>query len=821
MRRACLTIASLLFLILLHLPCFAQDVVSGKIIDRKTRKPVPFANIVAEDGRNGTISDIDGRFTIKKSNSQRLTVTCIGYKTTTADIVENMTVEMSQTTVKLDEITINANNDPVFRIIDSVVAHFDSNNPDKLSSYSYTLYDQMLFTLDTNRVKSITTNPSGSFDLDRFVEGIDLFAVETVSEVEFKSPNSKHQTVLGNRIAGMKEPVYMYFFSELQSADLYKNEITILGAKHVNPITKTGSKYYFFWLEESVKANETDSVFTIFFKPLRSSNIKGVTGVMQVNSDNWAVQNISLTPYGTSYEGGFTVNQIYEKTEEGVWFPKQLNFNIIIITDLVAFDVNGYNATLTGVGRSFVTNLQTNNDIDKNKFSHVAVDFKEDFSQKDDQFWTYYRYDTLSGERLDAIYKTIDSITDEANISLDDVMFFSQNLINSLSVPVGKFNIDLDRCLNYSVTRGLYVGLGASTNSRFSKRWSFSGFYGWQFNYKIGDKPFAKYSFEPRYTFIPKYNSQVSFRYYKQTAPIDYSYEFASADLFATTLKNLLIDFPLVSKGVSVEVSSQLSKHLHARVYVNTARKDIDKYYNFDVSETSYNVAELGVNLRLAFNEKFALSNTGLSKIEGTRLPVIWLGYQRGLKDFLNGDYSYNKFKVQIQYIHTSQYIGKTSILVNAGSATGDIPVTDKFGIPGVAYLNRTGWYVPFLYYYCPETFITMRSNEFTCDRFATLFFAHNFQNHLFSFKRFKPEPIIITNIGWGDNRTLPSTSKTIDINIKDMDKGYFESGIMIDNLLNLGVRIGAGVFVRYGPYAYDKTWQNVSWMLSFSVPGL
>jgi hypothetical protein len=53
-------------------------------------------------------------------------------------------------------------------------------------------------------------------------------------------------------------------------------------------------------------------------------------------------------------------------------------------------------------------------------------------------------------------------------------------------------------------------------------------------------------------------------------------------------------------------------------------------------------------------------------------------------------------------------------------------------------------------------------------------------------------------------------------IKVKGMPKGYFESGLFLNDLfsipinsLNLGV--GGGVFLRYGPYALDGYLNNIA----------
>ena len=95
-----------------------------------------------------------------------------------------------------------------------------------------------------------------------------------------------------------------------------------------------------------------------------------------------------------------------------------------------------------------------------------------------------------------------------------------------------------------------------------------------------------------------------------------------------------------------------------------------------------------------------------------------------------------------------------------------------------------------------------MHPYEFFCDKFAALYFSHNFKNILIDFKKFHPEIIVLTNIAWFDATQQLSNSATQQL--------YYESGIMIDNLINIGiVKLGLGAFYRYGPYSHENTWDN------------
>ena len=48
------------------------------------------------------------------------------------------------------------------------------------------------------------------------------------------------------------------------------------------------------------------------------------------------------------------------------------------------------------------------------------------------------------------------------------------------------------------------------------------------------------------------------------------------------------------------------------------------------------------------------------------------------------------------------------------------------------------------------------------------------------------------------------------------MEKGYFESGLLINNIFRVQIfRYGIGVLYRYGPYTYTKTIDNFAFKLT------
>lgn len=810
-----------LVLAAMQIAAFAQSV-SGSIIDAKTREPVAFANIVANDNHKGTMSDINGNFTFK-GNVKTLSITCVGYEPLTIEVNSTkVTIKLVPRVIKLSEVEVNAANDPVFRIIDSVVEHRQYNNPSSRETYQYTLYDQMLLTLDTNRYKPKDIDIAKAMGMN---DDKDLFAMETVSEVYFKNPNKKYQNVIGNKMSGMNDPVAAYIISNIQSTSFYDNDISMLSKNYVNPISRAGSRHYFFWLESAVRAADGDSLFTISFKPLRKSNIDGLSGFFTINSNGWAIQNVTAEPVNANSMDQIVINHHYERTPEGFWFPKQIN-TVIIFKFGNELDTE---FPITGIGRSWFKDVKVNTDIDDAVFSHVDVNIDRNSSNQGIEFWNYHRIDSLD-PHIQAAYKFMDSLNSISPVSFDKAVNFGEAIANDFSVPIGPININFDRCSNYSISRGMYLGLGLTTNHKFSKVLEFSGFCGWWLGAEGNNHQIVNnYRLTGKYTFAHKYQSNIAFRKQHKSIALGDLDEFSEVGSLISPInyKYFFIDYLVESYTDEVSLSTRFAKNFVGSVFFNTNKKMIDPRYAFigsdgTANQTTFATTELSFRLRFALGEEFLSTGKGIQQIKKTDLPIVWLGYTRGLEGVLGGKHDFEKYLAQITFNHEWRFTGRTQAIAQAGLTRGDAPITEYYNMPGVAFINRDKGWKPFGMY-CQGSFVTMQPNEFICDRFAALFVTHNFESHLFKFGKFKPEPTLVTNIGWGSiDESKVSTSKQWNVQATSMEKGYFESGLLIDNLINLSgiVKFGLGAVYRYGAYAHPEQWQNISWVLTFSVSG-
>lgn len=810
---------SLLFIFVLFGSLSAQRyTVSGRVIDADSRVSIPFVNIIVNNGKWGGTTDIDGKFSIyspEKVNSLKLTY--VGYEPLNYTIdnkTKNLVIKLKEKEYELPEFVVYPTENPAHRIIQNAIENRDLNNPEKLEKFSYTSYDKMIFTIELDSLPMMDTISVDSIDQETrdFFEDHHLFMMESVSERKFMAPDHNYEEVIATKIAGLKDPILLFLLSQWQSTSFYDDRISIMDKNFINPISRGSTNKYFFLLQDTLYSGENDTTFIISYRPLLKTNFDGLEGVISINTNKWAIQNVKAEPAGKKGVITLRIQQQYEFIESKQWFPTQLNTEVIITQmavgdSTVAITMGEIKDTANvemvsipiGIGKSYIKDINLNPDIRKRDFGAIEVDVDPDAGYRDEDYWIKYRIDSLTNKELNT-YDFMDSVGKE--IHMDRMIKTMEGLMTG-KLRWGHVDLDLYRFLGYNANEGFTMGLGLHTNERVSKVFTVGGYFRYGFKDKI-----IKYGGDLGVSINRNWNLVWKLAYMDdklETSGVHF-WDEKSHLLSPENFRDFHIKRMDKAIVANTAVEFRTFKYLNVHVGFATVDKTATTDYMFveqgpndeTTMSNHFNFTDFTLGLRYAYGEKF-VRNIRQQVSLGTDWPIVWVQYTRGLQDVLDGEFEYNRYDVKIEKSFYTNYIGETNIKLVGGYIDSDIPYTNLF--------NGNGAYREFTIY-APNSFGTMRMNEFLSNKYVAMYFVHDFGKLLGTGKKFKPEFAVATNVAFG---WLDYTESHVNVNYQTMEKGYYESGLLINNLLDLGVySVGLGALYRYGPYTFNKGWDNV-----------
>ncbi len=830
----------LLAMLFLSLPLRGQQLVTGYVYDIETGEPLAFVNIVYNDRGTGTTTGLDGHFTIK-SDVLFLKLSYVGYEPVTVypadrDFLQPLRLAMKRKPYLIEEVKIFPGVNPAHRIIDEVFRNRNENNPERLSSFSYTSYNKLYFTLmpdtlltrialpeharirvniggvaagmqenennipdnDTLEVQQSETEvDSSELKIKEFTERQHLFIMESVSQRDYLRPGRNNERVIASRVNGFRDPSFFLLATQLQSFSFYEDFIFLLEGKYLNPISRGSTTRYSFILEDSLFTEQNDTLFIISFRPYPDRNFEGLQGVLYINSNGYAIQNAVAWPFEP--RGFFTarIQQNY-RLVDGSWFPVELNSHIILRNESPG-PGNRYN--LVGTGNSYLSDIHIEPALRKRDFNHIELTISPDAHRRDEEFWDRYRNEPLSGKDRET-YRVIDSIGQEVN--LDRSLRIFETLATGY-IPWGIFNIDYSSLLDYNYFERFRPGIRIISGNRLSERFTAGGHIAWG----SGDRK-IRYGGEASILLYRPGNFNLGFFYKNDVEePGTYSFAGAHSAFPSEDYRRFFVGRMDYVQEYNGSLNFRFLRHFAGRLYFS--RQEVRPPYpyvflNEGREQDIFYFTETGIKLRFAWREKFMQTPRGNRISMGSDFPLIWFNYGRGL-DIQGGEYVYTRLQAGIHHsIHTKR-LGRTYLTVEGGTIDRDVPLSKLY--------NGKGSYRSFAVE-AANSFATMRMTEFLSSEFVSVFFRQNFESLLFKTGRFRPEILFITNIGFG---RLENSAGHLNLHLRAPEKGYFESGLLINNIFTrLFAGYGLGVFYRYGPYRFDDTLDNFAFKMTFSM---
>ena len=805
-------------------PLSAQQVVTGRVLDAATKEPLAFVPFVIEGTRNGTTSDIDGRFTLAVPQLPvTLRASYVGYQPAMVTVTdaEPVTVLLSASNTELNAVQVTYTENPAHRIIRRVYANRKVNDGMRRRSYRYTSYSKTVFDLEKDSLRTGSDGTSAAepdttaFSADtaqadtaaeKFLRMLDrqhLFLIESATKKSFIPPAAAKETVLAMRVSGLKDPSFLTLAAQTETFSIYAPQIDIGRKSYLGPIGPASTAKYLFILEDTLYQGK-DSVYVISYRPRTGTKFDGLKGLLYINTDGYAVQNVTAEPVeksGMSIRFQQQHRRLPTATGDSAWFPVQLN-SFIYMGNV---SVNGM--SVYGEGRTYLTNIELDPDMPRKEVRGPELVVDKMGIRKDDEYWKGLRTDSLGAKDL-RTYEMMDSLGTKEHF--DRKLKFLAALTNG-KLPIGPVDLRLDQVMAYNNYEGFRLGAGLATNDKVSKYASLGGYFAYGFDdkhWKYGGDLTIKPVHGRDLSLKLAYGNDVS-----ETGGT--AFEGRGWNLGPESYRMFFVDRMDRTERYSAKIMARVGSSL--KLWVGTEHtlrvNDIGYRYVQPVDEAitlrrnDFQTGAITLDLRWAFREKLARLTDGEYSL-GTKFPVVYLHAMKAQKGLWEGEWDTWRVDAMVEKTFKVRLLGDLSLCLIGGVADAEAPMPFLYNLRGT---NDRRFPLA-----SANVFETMRPDEFLADRYVAFHLKHSFGKLLIKTKHFQPQPALVSSVAFG---AMAHPENHEGLSFTPMANGYYESGLQIEHLLKLGfTSFGVGGYYRYGPYAMPDAGDNLAVKVTMGV---
>lgn len=804
---------TILLLLFVAFSAKAQKTVYGIVRDADTGKVLPFATITSNGQK--LLSDADGNFS---TSSQNFSISYRGYKS------QNISAGNKFVTVRLKKF-FRAGNPPDsgVEVATKMLELRDKNHPfKKFRSFKFSSHNKLLVTANPDsiagQIDTIRQNlifgkrikiDSTQYKIKNLAQRQHFFASEKTSQFEFDGENLK-ETITGTRMSGFKEPLYEILGLNFQSFSIYDDTFELFETSYRSPLSSNALRYYRFSLLDTLTIDNR-AVYGLYFKHHKKT--KGtLEGVLYIDAETYAVAKYSIRARGILK---ITAKQEYSYFPDGSWFPKSRSFridkgnsddDIRILGETIKFDGNSKTKNREKQASDF-TYLISRTDYSDFVFnvpvsishSAVSIEVRKDAINRDNVYWAKF---TSQDRRERNTYIANDSIV--AKEKIERKLRFGRKIINGY-IPFGPVDLDLRQLLSYNNYEGFRLGIGGVTNDRFSEIYKMDAYsaYGTKdgkFKYHLGNAiRVGQFS-----------NSWIGASYTDDVREI-------ASTTFATDKRTFKIYDPRPINVSTFYTYQTFRAYIETRIIPKTesiwqaTRSFIQPEFNYIFLKDGRPYSEFHLTIAsasLQWNPYSDFMQTPAGRFETEkRFPKFSFQFTKAFDELANGDFDFLKIDLRGEYEQKFLDGQKSSALVQAGFAYGDVPLTHLYST-SPNNLNRDA-ILQRITLAGKNSFETMYFNEFFSSHFISLQLKHQFRKVILA-KKIKPSPVIVTRMVWG---TMEKPEQHLGIDYKTLDDGFFESGFELNQIFS---GFGISSFYRYGPYQLPRFEDNLSIKISF-----
>ena len=789
--------------------------IKGVVTDSETGDPIPYLNVYYDGKGVGTITDIDGQYTISVHPGwTKLTFSMVGYGTE----VRNVSVNTKKLDVKmkpdlvLDEVIVkpkkekySRKNNPAVEMMKKVIAAKKLNDLGVNDFYHYNKYQKITFSL--NNITTDSLRESNLFKKYPFfrdqvevceVTGKNILPIsvdETVTEKLYrKEPHDEKTIVKGINSTGVNElfntgdMLSTGLKDVFQDINIYQDRFRFLQYPFDSPISNAGINFYKYYIMDTVMV-EREKCFHLTFVPNNSQDF-GFTGHLYILADSTYRVNKCVMNLPKKTDINFVDNMIIEQK-----FGQLSTGEWVLMEDDMLCEMS-YLKKLLG---SFQVRRQTRysdfgfDEIPAKIFKKKGAEIKDvNAMMRDDSFWKEYRPTELtkSEDNMDSFVDNLSKIKGFKYIMFVAKAFIENFVETGVKGKPSKVDIGpINTMISSNYIDGLRLRASAQTTANLNPHLFLRGYYAYGFkDEKSKYKAEVEYSFNKK-EYLPReypINSlTVSYSYdnmlpsdkfmgtdkdnvftsFKVTTVDQYNYE-RTASVKYELEKESGLKTTLMLKHTNLEACGKLFYRTMAQENQLQQALATGELTGTDWVRSPYNtrdfsLAEATLAFRYAPGETFV--NTKQRRLPiNLDAPVFTLQHTLGLKGILGSDYTYNMTEISLYKRWWLSSWGNIDTSIKGGIQWNKVP----FPLLIMPAANLS-------YIIQNETFNLINNMEFLNDRYASLDVSWNLQGKIFNriplLKKLKWREFIGIKCLWGtltdkNNPLLPQNANDSEL---------------------------------------------------------
>ena len=792
--------------------------VRGMVVDSLSREPLPYVAVFLKGSDKGLQTDEDGRFEIgTKVNFINLQFSTMGYATKEVFVNKgednDITVELVPAGVALKEVVVkpgkehySRKNNPAVAFVEKIMDRKERYDPNNHDYYSYDKYEKMTFALndfsEDQKEKWIFKKFQFIFDyLDTSeVSGKPILNVsvkEKLSKEYFrKSPGAEKEYVTGIKRAGIdeifdEESVQRFVDDVFREVDIFGNNVNILQNRFVSPLSRIGTRFYKYYLTDTVAIDGVRCV-ELSFSPFNNRSFGFLGRIYVVENDtSLFVKKVRLNvpkAINLNYVDNMFIEQDYEKAPDGsrlkVKDDMVVEFSIIPSTQ-------GLYVRRNTSYRNFSFEKPLNDSIFGMEGKTIEA---ADARFMPEQYWADNRMVPIR-ENENAISKLLTQLREVP------VFYWAEKIISVLVsgyIPTGekdssKFDFGpMNTTISGNTVEGARFRVGGMTTANLNKHWFAKGYIA----YGTKDRK-LKYDAEVEYSFpekeyhakeYPVHSLRLHHKY--DVYQLGQQYMFTNMDNVFMAWKRQTNDKMTYRRLSELEYKKEtvsgLSVTLGLQHQVQEATRWIPFYDGYGNWYDNYQQASVNLTLRYAPGEKFYDARFTRIPIN-LDAPIFVLSHTYSPKGLFNSRNTVNKTEFSVQKRFWFSAFGYTDIILKAGKIWSQVSYPDLL-LPN-ANLSYT---------IQPESYALMNAMEFVNDQYLSWDITYFANGALFNriplIKYMKLREVVSFKGLYGSlsDKNNPALNNNLfrfpaNALCREMDKmPYMEMSVGLDNIFSI-----------------------------------